>query len=87
MKKQVNKPAENHYDLSQPEVKALWDAAYAKGVKDGTIISEERIIKLLEETKYHFSVYAPRFSTEEPRIECHSECLCCHFIALIKGEK
>ena len=45
MKKPVNKPAENHYDLSQPEVKALWDAAYTKGGKDVT----ERIIKLLEE--------------------------------------
>ena len=28
--------ASDHYDLSLPEVKAIWDSAYTKGFKEGT---------------------------------------------------
>lgn len=33
-KKKTNAPASHHYDLTQPEVKSIYDSAYAKGQAD-----------------------------------------------------
>ena len=45
-KKPTNQPAENHYDLSLPEVKSIWDTAYAKGLADKQLEIYEAVKEL-----------------------------------------